>query len=60
HLRQMLTFLNVLTLQQPEAYIGNIEQSLDANGEVSADSLQNFLLAFQDAFTKWVRLIAKA
>ena len=57
HLRQVLTFLNVPTLQQPEAYIGNITASLDANGVVADDSLKGFLKQYQDAFVKWVSVI---
>ncbi len=33
HLRQALAFLNMPTLQQPEAYIGNVANLLDDNGE---------------------------
>ncbi|KRN92748.1 flavoprotein [Pediococcus stilesii] len=31
HLRQSLTFVDMPTLQQPEAYIGNIPQHMDGN-----------------------------
>jgi len=57
-LRQVLTFLNVLTLQQPEAYIGNIRASLDAHGVVTDDSLMGFLKQYQDALVKWVSVIS--
>ena len=57
HLRQVLTFLNVLTLQQPEAYVGNVMASLDAHGAVSDDGLKNFLKQFQDALVQWVSLV---
>lgn len=57
HLRQVLTFLNVLTLQQPEAYIGNIRASLDAHGVVADDGLKGFLKQYRDALVKWVSLI---
>ncbi len=56
-LRQVLTFLNVPTLQQPEAYIGNITASLDANGVVADGSLKDFLKQYQDALVKWVSVI---
>lgn len=34
HLRQSLVFLNVPTLQQPEAYIGNVTKLIDEDGEI--------------------------
>lgn len=58
HLRQVLTFLNVPTLQQPEAYVGNVMASLDAYGVVADDSLKGFLKQYQDALVKWVSLIS--
>ena len=57
HLRQVLTFLNVPTLQQPEAYVGNIMASLDTNGVVADDKLKGFLKQYQDALVKWVSVI---
>ncbi len=56
-LRQVLTFLNIPILQQPEAYIGNIRASLDANGIVADDSLKDFLKQYQEALVKWVSVI---
>lgn len=57
HLRQVLTFLNVPTLQQPEAYVGNVTASLDENGVVAADGLKSFLKQYQDALVKWVAVV---
>ena len=57
HLRQVLTFLNVPTLQQPEAYVGNVMASLDTNGVVADDNLKGFLKQYQDALVKWVSAI---
>ena len=54
HLRQVLTFLNVPTMQQPEAYVGNVMASLDGNGEVANPSLQGFLKEYMDAFAQWM------
>ncbi|MGX7162454.1 NADPH-dependent FMN reductase [Enterococcus massiliensis] len=44
HLRQSLVFLNMPTLQQPEAYIGNILNLLDENGEIVPDTVSYFQL----------------
>jgi chromate reductase len=60
HLRQMLVFLNVPTLQQPEAYIGNAASLFDASGELTNDSTREFLQKFLQAFEKWIERNAAA
>ena len=60
HLRQTLTFLNVLTMQQPEAYIGNVGQLFDAEGRIANDSTRDFLKSYAQAFANWVGLHAKS
>lgn len=54
HLRQILTFLNVYPLQQPEAYIGNVMSLLDEKGNVVNEDTKNHLQAYVDAFTNWI------
>jgi chromate reductase len=44
HLRQSLVFLNVPTLQQPEAYIGNVTNLLDDEGAFVEDTVGFFQL----------------
>lgn len=39
HLRQVLTFLNIQPVQQPEAYIGSVESLLDKEGKLPADTI---------------------
>jgi chromate reductase len=56
-LRQVLTFLNVPTMQQPEAYVGSIMAMLDKHGVVADESLKGFLKAFQKALIQWVALV---
>ncbi|MFV0527523.1 MAG: NADPH-dependent FMN reductase [Lachnospiraceae bacterium] len=56
HLRQSMVFLNLLTMQQPEAYIGNVESMLDADGNVTNERSVGFLKGIADAFAAWVRL----
>lgn len=60
HLRQSMVFLNVLTLQQPEAYIGNVTSVLDEKGEVVNEKTKAFLQNYMDAFVKWVNTISGA
>ena len=57
HLRQMLVFLNVPTMQQPEAYIGGVAKLFDDAGNLINDSTKQFLKTFAEAFARWVYLI---
>ena len=57
HLRQSLVFLNVPTMQQPEAYIGGAAKLFDESGNLTNDSTREFLQNFVDAFAKWIELI---
>jgi len=54
HLRQALVFLNVPTLQQPEAYIGSATELFDPEGKLVNDSTRKFLHKFIDAYGSWV------
>ncbi len=54
HLRQSLVFLNMPTMQQPEAYIGNAAKIFDNEGQVTNDSTREYLQKFMDAFSQWV------
>lgn len=54
HLRQSLVFLNVPTMPQPEAYIGNAAALFDASGQVTNEATRGFLQKFIDAYAAWV------
>lgn len=58
HLRQPMVFLNVLLLQQPEAYVGNIAACLDEKGEVTNPQTRQYLGSFMEAFARWVETVA--
>lgn len=58
HLRQVMTFLNVLLLQQPEAYISNVAALLDEKGELTDESTRTFLKDFMAAFSRWVNTVS--
>jgi chromate reductase, NAD(P)H dehydrogenase (quinone) len=47
-------FLNVPTMQQPEAYIGSAAQLFDADGRVRNEATRDFLVTFMKAFAAWV------
>lgn len=54
HLRQSLVFLNVPTLQQPEAYLGGAADLFDAGGTLVKDTVREFLQRFMQAYAVWV------
>ncbi|MBO9618433.1 MAG: NAD(P)H-dependent oxidoreductase [Niabella sp.] len=55
HLRQSMVFLNVLMMQQPEAYLSNISAYFDAATGTANDKLKEVLRRFLDAFALWVQ-----
>lgn len=54
HLRQSLVFLNVPTLQQPEAYVGGAARLFDESGNLANDSAREFALKFINAVAAWI------
>ena len=55
HLRQPLVFLNMPTMQQPEAYIGNVAGLLnEEDGTLKNEGTREFLKGFLDAFAGWI------
>lgn len=59
HLRQSLVFVNVPTMAQPEAYIGDASGLFDEAGNLTNESTREFLKNFMLAFEKWVETNAK-
>jgi chromate reductase len=57
HLRQSLVFLNVPTMQQPEAYVSHVDKLFDEHGKVVSDGTRKFLQEFMQAFANWVETI---
>lgn len=60
HLRQSLVFLNMPTLQQPEAYIGGAGDLFDEAGAIKKPETRQLLDKFMTAFAAWVERTAKA
>jgi chromate reductase, NAD(P)H dehydrogenase (quinone) len=54
HLRQSLVFLNVPTMQQPEAYLGNAANLFDESGNLANHSIREFAANYIHAFAAWV------
>lgn len=57
HLRQMLVFLNMPAMQQPEAYIGGIGDQFDGD-KLTNDRTRAFLQKYIDSFAAWVERLA--
>jgi chromate reductase len=55
HLRNILAYLNVPTLGQPEAFIHAKEGFFDAEGRIGAASL-GFVQGWMDHYVAWVRM----
>src|SRR5947199_3889673 len=54
HLRQMMVFLNVPMLQQPEAYVGGAASLFDDKGNLTNPGTREFLGKFMRAFAEWI------
>ena len=57
HLRQSFVFLNVLAMQQPEAYIGGAGAFFDEQGALTNESTREFITKYMQAFAAWVERI---
>ena len=54
HLRQVLTFLNMPVVQQPEAYIGSVHELLDSSGKINNEDTIQFLQSFVNVFDELI------
>jgi len=59
HLRNVLAYLDMPTMGQPEAFIQNKEGLLDDKGHV-ADSIREFLSGWVEKYVTWVKAHNKA
>lgn len=60
HLRNVLAYLDVPLLNQPEAYIQYSENLVDDTGTVTDEKKRAFLQAWVDAYVAWVDLVLSA
>jgi chromate reductase len=59
HLRNILAYLDMPTLGQPEAFIQFKEGLVDDKGHVTVDATRQFLQKWMDAYVAWVKKHAK-
>lgn len=57
HLRQVLTFLNMPTLQQPEVYLANIHECFNETGVLKNESYGQFLQSSLQAYLNFANKI---
>lgn len=55
HLRQVLAFLNMPVVQQPEVYIANVHELLDEGGKINNQGTVDFLKSVVEAFDGLIR-----
>ncbi len=60
HLRQSLVFLDMPTMQQPEAYLGHVDKLLGAAGGPIDAATGRFLDTFLARFAQWIATNAAA
>ncbi|MBS0341910.1 MAG: NAD(P)H-dependent oxidoreductase [Proteobacteria bacterium] len=56
HLRNILAYLDVPTLGQPEAFVQNKEGLLDDKGHVGIESTREFLKGWVEKYVAWVKI----
>lgn len=54
HLRQVMTYLNMPCMPQPEAYIGGATNLFGKNGEITVPAVSDLALKFINTFAAWV------
>lgn len=59
HLRQSLTFLNMPVLQQPEAYLANVQDFFDDTGKLTKEETAKFLRQVLDAYIGFLEKLVK-
>lgn len=59
HLRNVLTYLDVPVLAQPEVFIHFKDELIADDGSISNDGTRKFLQGFVDNYTAWIRRFAR-
>ncbi|MNN59240.1 FMN-dependent NADPH-azoreductase [compost metagenome] len=56
HLRNVLVFVNLAVMAQPEAFVHFKEGLIEADGTVTSEGTRKFLQDYVDAFLAWIKL----
>ena len=57
HLRQVLVYLNMYPLQQPEFYLGKAGEKFASNGDLTDEATRKLIAAFWAAFVEWINKV---
>lgn len=60
HLRQIMVFLNMFPVNQPEVMIGNAAKRFDAEGNLTDDATKDFIRKLLQNLVEWTRRLGKA
>ena len=55
HLRQMMVFLNMFPVNQPEVMIGNAAERFDAQGNLTDDATKEYIRKLLQSLIDWTR-----
>ena len=59
HLRQMMVFLNMFPVNQPEVMIGNAAEKFDAQGNLTDETTKDFIRKLLANLVEWTHRIAE-
>jgi chromate reductase len=59
HLRQMMVFLNMFPINQPEVMIGNASERFDVEGNLTDDATKEFIRQLLQNLVNWTRRIGQ-
>ena len=59
HLRQIMVFLNMFPLNQPEVMIGNASERFDAHGNLTDETTKDYIRRLLQSLADWTRQIAQ-
>jgi chromate reductase len=60
HLRQMMVFLNMFPVNQPEVMIANAQDRFDAQGNLTDDATKDFIRQLLQSLVEWTRRIGRS
>lgn len=55
HLRQVMVFLNMFPINQPEVMIGNASERFDAEGSLTDEQTKEFIRQLLQNLVEWAR-----
>lgn len=59
HLRQMMVFLNMFPINQPEVMIGNAAEKFDEDGNLTDETTKDFIRKLLNNLVDWTRRIGQ-